>query len=270
MEQSGYIISTAFHSDGPIRNDIHYRNEYEIIFVESGSVDLSVGNKIYSAKQNDIILLANLEQEYLKLNCDTAFSRYCVFFHAPITDTYLRNPELLNLLKNHSDIFQHCLDVSPIRNEVIALLEKMMRCDRNAEFANDLVAAYLTELLVFVSRLYPELQTYHLSGVCRNRVLAAQKYLDEHFTEQVKIADVCKLHFISNHYMSHQFKELTGYSPKQYLTLLRLRHAAIMLHDTEMAINEIVFACGFSDINNFCKQFKKEYNCTPSEYRARK
>ena len=146
----------------------------------------------------------------------------------------------------------------------------MLNCRRNTRFVNDLIASYLTELLILLSSLHPELLTYNLSGTCRNRVLAVQRYLDKHFAEHIRIEDVCKSHFISNHYMSHQFKELTGYSPKRYLTLLRLRHAAIMLYDTNMAINEIVFRCGFSDINNFCKQFKKEYHCTPSEYRTRK
>ena len=33
------------------------------------------------------------------------------------------------------------------------------------------------------------------------------------------------------------------------------------------AVTYFAYSCGFTDINNFCKQFKKEYHCTPSDFR---
>lgn len=269
MCAANYMISSAFYSNGPIKNHIHYRNEYEIIFVEKGSIDLLFGSHRYTVQENNLVFLNNLEQEYLKLHSKSAFFRYCLFFHAPTVDYFLKNPELLSILKNHSDEFRHCLDITPIRDEIVDLLKKMMNANPKQRYANELITTYLIQLLITVSRFAPSIVLQRDVRPIQKQVFAVQRYLDEHFNELLRISDVSRKFYVSNHYLAHQFKELTGYSPKQYLTLLRLQNAAAMLQDTKLPINEIALESGFSDINNFCKQFKSMYLCTPSQFRVR-
>ena len=63
------------------------------------------------------------------------------------------------------------------------------------------------------------------------------------------------------------FKKVTGYSPIDYLLHVRLSKAAEMLLRSEKTISEIAQECGFTDSNYFSRQFRKNYNLSPREYR---
>ena len=270
MENSRCVVSAFYHNAGNVLANMNYRNEDEILFVEDGEIELRIGDKTYLAGKNSLTLLANLEQQTLRLKKNTDCSRYFLFLNAPMTDAYIRNPDLLDLLKNHSDSFCHCVDMSAYRDEVLGLIHKTKDCMEGKTYDNDLAGAYLTQLLVLVSKQHPIYNHTGISQAYKNRMYAVQRYIDEHFSEEITVMELAKKNYISVCYLSHQFKALTGYSPKKYLTLVRLKHAAMMLYDTSMPVGEIAAACGFSDLNNFCKQFKNEYGCTPGSLRTKK
>ncbi|RZK76547.1 MAG: AraC family transcriptional regulator, partial [Pedobacter sp.] len=48
---------------------------------------------------------------------------------------------------------------------------------------------------------------------------------------------------------------------------IRLGHASRMLIDTTHTITEISYSCGFNNISNFNRLFKKKKHCTPKEFR---
>ncbi|WP_010179706.1 two-component regulator propeller domain-containing protein [Aquimarina agarilytica] len=63
------------------------------------------------------------------------------------------------------------------------------------------------------------------------------------------------------------FKELTGKSPSDVLSSLRLQKAAFLLRNKKLNISEISFECGYNDSKYFGRMFKKSYGVSPKVFK---
>ena len=63
------------------------------------------------------------------------------------------------------------------------------------------------------------------------------------------------------------FKQVVGISAMEYVIQLRIKSACDMLRNSGRTSVEIAFACGFQNLSNFNRQFKKCVGCTPRQYR---
>ena len=67
--------------------------------------------------------------------------------------------------------------------------------------------------------------------------------------------------------LSRFFKLRSGKTVSEYIIEIRLGHAARLLVDTTNSIAEICYDCGFNNLSNFNRIFKKKKGCTPKEFR---
>ena len=98
-------------------------------------------------------------------------------------------------------------------------------------------------------------------------ILAVQSYIEEHFAEPLSISDLAGRVFMTPCYLTHRFKDATGYSPKQYLVLHRIAYAKELLAESSLPVSEVAFRAGFTDVNNFIRTFKRDAGDTPLRYR---
>ncbi len=71
----------------------------------------------------------------------------------------------------------------------------------------------------------------------------------------------------SHGHLCRLMKNHLGMSPKQYLTELRLNHAAGLLTGSTMDVLSISFKVGYTSISHFISLFKLKYGITPLKYR---
>ncbi len=83
----------------------------------------------------------------------------------------------------------------------------------------------------------------------------------------IRLCDIAALVSMSDSALSHFFKKRTNRNIVDYINDIRISNATKMLFETTNSISEIAFLCGFNNISNFNRIFKKNRGKTPSEYR---
>lgn len=106
------------------------------------------------------------------------------------------------------------------------------------------------------------LKQYHLVTI-----ESAREYILKHFHENISLEQLAAHCFVSPFYFSRIFKTITGESPHQYLTKVRLTHARVLLAETNLPVSELSYTCGFNSPEHFVTAFKQHYRVTPSSVR---
>lgn len=99
------------------------------------------------------------------------------------------------------------------------------------------------------------------------RIDHVMEYINQNFHKNITLAEVAKLVNMTEVSFSRFFKSRTGITFMDSLLESRLGQAARMLIDTTQSVSEIAYSCGFNNLSNFNRLFKKKKGCTPKEYR---
>ena len=67
---------------------------------------------------------------------------------------------------------------------------------------------------------------------------------------------------------SRHFKKITGNNFVDCVRKIRIARACTLLESEDLGITEICFECGFQNISNFNRNFRREKGMTPREYRS--
>jgi AraC-like DNA-binding protein len=92
-------------------------------------------------------------------------------------------------------------------------------------------------------------------------------YMNKNFDRTITLSEVSKLANMSDVSFSRFFRQRTGNTFIDSLTEIRLGHASRILIDSSNSIAEVAYHCGFNNISNFNRIFKKKKGCTPREFR---
>lgn len=101
------------------------------------------------------------------------------------------------------------------------------------------------------------------------RILKVKEYINKHYTEEIRLADMADLVGMSTTSFSRFFKLRSGKTLSDYVVEMRLGVAARQLVDTTNSVSEICYGCGFNTLSNFNRLFRKYKGCSPTEFREK-
>lgn len=236
----------------------HWHEYMELIYVKSGSILLDTNNTnvFITAKPEQLIILPPKQLHKLKSGKD-GFDIISVFLD-------------LNSLKNLTVFSRFYID--SVLNEKINF---SFLCDNKEiiSIVEKLISAHLNH-----NPLYTQGTAYQLlslliengSTSSNVRIIKIQQildYLQNHYSENLTIGELCEKFGYSKEHFCRVFKSTTNMTFSIYMQITRVEKAKKLLQETNLDINTISEKCGFSDPCYFTKCFKKYTEYTPTKFR---
>lgn len=100
-----------------------------------------------------------------------------------------------------------------------------------------------------------------------DRIKKVCEYIEQNYQEKIKVKDVGAILNMTETTLSRLMKQRIGRSFVEFLNDYRIGFATRWLTETNQTIAEIAFRCGFYNISNFNRIFRKRKGCTPGQYR---
>jgi len=251
---------------------LHHHEEFELNFIQNGKgARRVIGDHMEEIDDLELVLVGpNLQHGWFthKLN-NKEVKEITIQFHRDLfDDRFLHRNQMSFIRKMFEDSLK---GISFSRETIQYLTPRLVELPQKRGFDSVL------ELMSILHDLSISRNMRTLSDVSFNnaetinynsrRVKLIMDYLNKNFDKNVSLGEASRLAAMSEVSFSRFFKLRTGKTFVDTLNEVRLGHASRMLIETTQSINEIAYKCGFNNMSNFNRIFKKKKDCTPKEFR---
>ena len=101
----------------------------------------------------------------------------------------------------------------------------------------------------------------------RRRAVETAQWIEANSHRTIDLDDAANQAGLSPFHFLRLFSKVLGVTPHQYLVRSRLRHAARLLADEDIAITDIAYDVGFADLSNFVRTFHRAAGASPGAFR---
>ena len=271
-ETTGNPYFRVYHFEGTLlgHEDLlipHRNDHYLVIFIKRASSRQWIDTTPY-LPQDNTIYFTGLNQIIVK---EVAKPIWCTGF--AFTKEFLslqENASLskLPLIQNPRNAHELLLTAAEI-----AFVEDMMakinvENQHPGEWQLRMLAAYVTVLLTYLSRLYTEQFMDNELSADKRLLQNFQENIDEHFRERHEVREYAALLHISAKHLSEVVKMQSGKPAIKHIHERVILEARRLLFHTPNSLKEIAAELGFAGASYFSRFFKRETGVTPLEYRT--
>ena len=101
-------------------------------------------------------------------------------------------------------------------------------------------------------------------------ILMALRYIHANIDSRIQVKDVLENVPLSRRLLEQRFKQMTGFTIYNYISLQRINRFAQLLISTNASISDIAARMDEFDTKSISRRFKEIKGCTPTEYRKKK
>jgi two-component system response regulator YesN len=136
---------------------------------------------------------------------------------------------------------------------------------------SEIINAPNEDALYGICKRYLNITVNQINSVREKKVNSiidkANKYIENHYAEEITLDDVAKEVNLSSYYFSRFYKEESGINFSDKLVNVRIEKAKELLKKEDLSIKDVCFMVGYMEPNYFSKIFKKITGYTASEYK---
>lgn len=232
------------------------RRDYHIIIIKKGRLKANLMGKVETATDGSVVFLPPQVPHIYTYYPEDSNNYFWVHFDGTLME------KILSFFPLQTGIYR----VENV-DELSRIAFKIYKINLKHIKADGLLMNSLTAQLVI---------SFCRDVFCRENESPAQKKLSniisniDTFPEKnFNISSAAAECGVSEYHFIRIFKERTGLTPVQYVISGRIGKAKMLLRETDMAVSQVAFMCGFTDPLYFSRLYKSKTGMSPKEYRGR-
>lgn len=257
--------------------DYHAHSDfYEIFFFHEGTCKYLVGNHIYDLQPGDILIMDGTFLHKPNVPKNSPYVRSHVHFSPRWIGNLLKEINadfLLELFQKMRHFLIRPEDLNDVRHleDLMSRLAQVMKFGKtNKKYSTIEAKLLLSEILLNVDRL-GKYGRKEVTENKSNKEIHAENiasYIQRNYSRKLTLETIAKDLNLSKSYVSHVFKEITGFTVMEYLQNYRLTQVKLMLEmDSKKTLQEIALDTGFESVSHFSRFFRKHVGMTAGKYR---
>ena len=249
----------------------HSHEELELNFIRNAKgAKRVVGDHIGEIDYLELVLVgSNLPHVWETHKCKSKeIKEITIQFHKDLFDEKFLRRNQMSFIRNMLDLSAKGISFS--KQTIEQITPRLIALSRKQGFDSVLeLLSILHDLSVSRNMHTLSVATFSNAEVSYNsrRIEKAFEYMNQNFHKNITLNEIAKLVNMTEVSFSRFFKTRTGITFIDSLLEIRLGHASRLLIDTTQSVSEVAYNCGFNNISNFNRLFKKKKDCTPKEFR---
>lgn len=245
---------------------IHMHDGIELLFVLEGTVSVKISFNNYELKAGDFLLINTFEVHNIS---KISGSNKILFVQM---DAEIFSGKLFAF----DPYFYRFFYIEKVKAVKSLMLKILSLYDSNA--SADVMMSCIDKI-VKICDSYFQMHNYDVKNKkitdfngnlsIKDRIKSTVKYLYFEFDRKIRLTDLAEMEHIDKSYASRLIKSGTGVTFQEYLNIVRVDRAEVLLLGTNEPIGDICDHLGFSSYNYFINQFKQFFRMSPSEYRKK-
>lgn len=268
-------ILTVYQND--FTKNYHFPGEkhdfWELVYVDSGEVEVTADDKTYQLKKDDIIFHKPNEFHSISGNKQVASSVVIISFVCESISMSLFENVIIKATHEHRKIIGKFIAEAKnvFKSDLGRVYDPSNRLEEAMFGSEQMMYMYLSQLLILLKRTDENKKMTRKSGLLKRQfendvVNDIIKYLEKNMSEVITLDDICNTFYLSKTYLKRMFKKETGYTVMSYLKEIRMEKAKHLIREEKLNMSEIAKFVGFDSLSYFSSSFKNHVGLSPSAY----